>query len=181
MASEGFSQSQFVMKNLVRIGFLLIILFIGSNRVWSQEPDTIASDFQGLVGEVSRSQLQNSEFKNSFYDEYRSYEPSDEAIQKLSDLIYNYRITVVMGTWCSDSKMQVPRFFKILDQLDYNTSKIRIICVDKDKLAGNLDISSLSIKYVPIFIFKMGNEEKGRIVESPETTLEGDMIRILSD
>jgi len=132
-----------------------------------------------LVGEFVRNALQKGDFGNHFFNEYRSYSPETDVLDYLKNKIYNYNITIVLATWCHDSEEQVPRFFKILDNLDYNTNHIKIISVDKTKSAGKIDITGLYIERVPTFIFYENNIENGRIIETPDSTLEKDIYNIL--
>ena len=134
-----------------------------------------------LLGKISRSSLYHGDFRNYFMNEYAAYQPDSDLLKKLENVIYDAHISLIMATWCSDSQIQVPRFFKMLDLLDYNTNQVDLICVDHNKLAGNLDISLFSIEYVPTFIFFRNGNEVGRIIESPEISLEKDTYRILSD
>jgi thiol-disulfide isomerase/thioredoxin len=84
-----------------------------------------------------------------------------------------------MGTWCSDSRREVPRFLRILDELNFNNELLTINYVDRKKESPEGDISSLDIKYVPTFIFYKGGKEIGRIIETPQITLESDFKNIL--
>ena len=85
-----------------------------------------------------------------------------------------------MGTWCSDSQREVPRFFKILDQLAFNFNNITLIGVNRAKQADNTEVNELNIELVPTIIFFIDGKEIGRIIESPEENLEKDMVKILS-
>jgi thiol-disulfide isomerase/thioredoxin len=87
----------------------------------------------------------------------------------------------VLGTWCPDSRREVPRFMRILDSLEYPKEQLKIICVDRKKQALNNETDSLNIVYVPTIIFytKEG-VEVGRIIEHPKgETLEEDLEAIL--
>lgn len=152
--------------------FVLFALFFGF-------VGSIVSQTEMLVGIADRAKLQSSEFSSHFFEEYQDYTPCHQTINKLENKIYTYSITIVLATWCHDSQQQVPRFFKILDELDYNTSNLKIITVDKDKLAGDIDISGLNMELVPTFIFYDHDEEVGRIVETPVETLEKDIYKIV--
>lgn len=134
-----------------------------------------------LVGKVIRNDIQKGEFGNYFNSEYRPYHPKQDILSQLKNGIYNKSILVVLGTWCHDSKEQVPRFYKVLDQLDYNTSDVEIICVDRGKTAGSLDISHLNIEKVPTFIIYSGDMELGRIIETPTLSMEEDLLKILNN
>jgi hypothetical protein len=92
----------------------------------------------------------------------------------------NVDVKVVMGSWCSDSQQHVPDFYKILDEIDYSPDKVTLIAVNEAKATEGNEIDSLDIKFVPAFIFYRNGSELGRIVESPEKNLEGDMLEILT-
>jgi thiol-disulfide isomerase/thioredoxin len=91
----------------------------------------------------------------------------------------NVNVTVVMGTWCSDSRREVPHFYKIVDYLGFDESNIDLICVDRAKVGVADEVDGLNIKLVPTFIFYKDGEELGRIVETPEGTLEKDISEIM--
>ena len=136
------------------------------------------SDF--MVGQCERIELQKGEFGSYFFEEYRNYQPDRDLLENIKNKIFNYSITIVLGTWCHDSHQQVPRFIKILDLIDYNTNYLEIICVDKEKKAGDIDISTLNIERVPTFIFYKDDEEVGRIIETPSNSLVIDTYNILN-
>ena len=123
--------------------------------------------------------LQFYSFGENFLTEYRQYEPDQSVLNSIKDKIYSYDITMVLGTWCSDSKLQVPRFFKILDLLNYNTQEITIYAVDREKKCDGIDLTNLDIELVPTFIISQNGKERGRIVETPLQTLEKDISSIL--
>jgi len=159
--------------------FLLFFLFnqaVLSQSDSSQQSDKIVSDL--LIGKCQRKDLQRGEFAKYFFNEYSHYTPKKEITEFLKNKIYSYSITIVLGTWCSDSREQVPRFIKILDELDYNTNSIEIFCVNHEKSAG-IDISYLKIDRVPTIIFFKEGIEMGRITETPYLTLEEDIYNIV--
>ena len=67
-----------------------------------------------------------------------------------------------------------------MEQLPANAVSLEIIGTDRDKLAGDTDISSLNIEFVPTFIFYESDTELGRIVETPSETMEKDILQILN-
>lgn len=99
----------------------------------------------------------------------------------LSKSLKDKKITIVLGTWCGDSKFQVPHFLKIMDALKIKEDQITFIGVDGLKHAENGLLDNLKITNVPTFIFSDKNEKEfGRITESPTETLEKDMIKLLA-
>lgn len=133
-----------------------------------------------LVGVAERSAFQDTSYSKWFDPEYDNYRVKTKDLEGLSDKIKDYDITIVMGTWCSDSHREIPRFYKILDTLKYPDSKVKLILVDKKKKDLSGEVDSLKIELVPTIIFYKDGEEKGRITEAPQETLEKDTYNIVS-
>jgi hypothetical protein len=169
---------KFSLKLLLIIGF--IVPFSVFAQFKAEASDTIYKPIV-ITGSCKPGDLLNNEFGESFTAEYREYHPDKEILLKLEKRIYQCGIKVILGTWCRDSREQLPRFMKILDCLQYNTTLLELICVDKLKKADSLDISGLKIEKVPTFIFYFNGTEKGRIIETPVLTIEQDMNHILFD
>jgi len=122
------------------------------------------------------------EFKELYDPLYAAYMPEAATMIELKKLVKKERIKIVFGTWCSDSKVNVSNFFKVLDALQFKEKNIDIIAVDGHKKAENGIIDGLDIKMVPTFIiYDNKGKELGRIVEHPKTTLEGDLLAILKN
>jgi hypothetical protein len=101
-------------------------------------------------------------------------------MKQLAGKLKDIKITVVMATWCGDSKEWVPRFYKITDELNYNYQKLTLICVDRTKKAPGTIVETLNIERVPTFIFYRKKTEIGRIIEVPADLLEKEILKILS-
>ena len=86
---------------------------------------------------------------------------------------------IVFGSWCHDSKIQLPRFIKVLDLAGYDERDLMIIGVDSNKNALLMNIEDLDIKRVPTFIIMQNGIELGRIIESPVKSLERDLWKIV--
>jgi hypothetical protein len=169
------------MKNLLAILLFVLLLTdeaFSQNKNENQSQNTLQ---EIMAGKCSRNELQNSSFSSYFYESYSVYKTKADIIENIRQVIYAKRITIVLGAWCEDSQEQVPRFIKILDQIDYNTSMIDFFCVDRNKTAGQTDISDLDIKKVPTFIVFDHHMEMGRIIETPELSLEEDLLTILQN
>lgn len=119
------------------------------------------------------------EFKEIYHTEYAAYTLNDSLVKTLKPLLSEKEITIVLGTWCGDSKLQVPRFIKILDALGFQEQQLILIGVDAQKKAENGLIDHLNIERVPTFIISAQGKELGRITESPKETLEQDLLNIL--
>ena len=135
-----------------------------------------------IVGVTTRVDLQNDKyFGHVFQEEYANYSFDTEILKELKTYIYAYQITIVMGTWCGDSQEQVPRFMKVLDKIDYNTKNITFIGVDHQKQANGTEVEKLKIERVPTFIvYNSDGQEVGRIIETPQESLEEDLLGIIN-
>ena len=134
---------------------------------------------QDLIGDITVEDLKNEPFAEWFNTEYKNYTPFGKTITKLNTLIEGTSVAIFMGTWCSDSQMHVPAFFRILDEMEFS-GDVRIVGVDEDKKTPSGSATENDINYVPIFIFYKKSKEINRIVESPVAFLEDDMLAILS-
>jgi thiol-disulfide isomerase/thioredoxin len=163
--------------------FLILILIGSLNFLYGQELNMMVMDTvlhrEVLVGNATREALQTGEFAPYYSKEYSAYRPDSVIIHELAGDIHQYTFTIVMGTWCSDSREQVPRFYKILDELGVKDDRITLIAVNRSKKAGSIDISALDIERVPTFIIYRDGKEVGRIIETPVKSLEEDLLNII--
>jgi thiol-disulfide isomerase/thioredoxin len=133
-----------------------------------------------LIGLANREAFVDTNFAWWFDSGYKFYRPDTNTIADLKKVSKDYSITIVMGTWCSDSRREVPRFYKILDELNYSDDNIKLINVDRDKVGIDNGVDSLNIELVPTFIIYSEDKEIGRIIETPNESLEKDMSKILN-
>jgi len=132
-----------------------------------------------LIGYCDKSGLQKDVYGVYFNSQYDLYKPDESYIKKLSTKLNDVEITIVLGTWCSDSQREVPRFYKVLNDAGYNDKRVKVIAVDKSKEAIVVDISNLNIERVPTFIIYKNDVEIGRIIETPKNSLERNLWKII--
>lgn len=176
---QTFTATDPVMKKL----FILSITLILSSALFAQDDNHKIMDEKSgkeiLIGTITREGLIS--MGDWFNEGYASYQ-SDPVILdslKLYREKYPY-LFIVLGTWCGDSREQVPAFLKILDQIGYPAEQVFMVAVDREKKAGNFCIGDFNVKLVPTFIMTVDGEETGRIIETPATTLEKDLLRIVA-
>ena len=134
---------------------------------------------QMLYGYFSQERLTQPPFASWFNTEYDQYRPDHKTMKTLKKKIpKNISVILVMGTWCPDSRREVPRFFKILDEIGFDKSKLIDIAVDRTKNTTDVQMQHLNITNVPTIIFYQNDNEIGRIIEKPDKTLEKDMLAI---
>jgi thiol-disulfide isomerase/thioredoxin len=132
-----------------------------------------------LIGKVNREGLMKENYKEWFEASYSEYEVDKTTLTTLQGKLEGMEIKVFMGTWCSDSQREVPRFYKILDDLQFDESQLTVISMDEYKETPEKYEEDLDIQRVPTIIFYKGEQEIGRIIESPNVSLEEDMAGIV--
>ena len=133
-----------------------------------------------LLGPISIEELQQDPFGEWYQIESEGYEVDTELTNAI-DNPSQYSYEVFLGTWCGDSRREVPRMEKILSEMGVDIAMVSIIAVDRDKVSPNGEHESKDIRYVPTLIVSKDNQEIGRIVESPSSetaTLESDLFEI---
>jgi thiol-disulfide isomerase/thioredoxin len=120
------------------------------------------------------------QFSNWFNAEYDNYKPDKKAIKTLiKKLPEDLSIVIVMGTWCPDSRREVPRFHKICDLAGIKQEAIIGLAVNRAKTTEHVNMEHLKIERVPTFIIYRANREVGRIIETPVRSLEKDLLEII--
>lgn len=165
---------------------IVISLLIFVSITFGQEnPNTEIDEKTGkpiLFGLLERDNFQNDNYAWWFNSGYKFYTVDTLITNKLNAIdIDSLNITIVLGTWCSDSRREVPRFFKIIDKMQFPKEKTKLLGVNRNKESSESDIASLNIELVPTFIFYKNEKEIGRIIETPEVLLESDMLKILEE
>jgi hypothetical protein len=175
------SQNPAVMKQFIFLSLFLILgiaLFSQEKKMNQAIPDP-KSNHNMMIGYCTLAGITDIAFDSAFKVEYSAYAPDKEIIDQVSSLLNEVTITIVMGSWCEDSQKQVPRFMKVLNNSDPSFPEPVLICVDRDKKAGDVSLEGMNILKVPTIIIYHHKRELGRIIETPETTLESDFLFIL--
>lgn len=134
-----------------------------------------------LIGYYQSALLHKPPHSVWYQKEYDKYEPNEQITQKIAGTnVDDVSILIVMGSWCGDSQREVPRFIKMLDQCGLAKINVTYLGVDLSKQSPVGDYDKLEIKKVPTFIVYRNKVEVGRIIEYPSTSLEQDMLEILS-
>ncbi len=155
------------------IVFLMLVFFnINSNA--QQNLDT------NLIGIQSKENFQQEPFTQWFTPNYNNYIPDQAIVKEIKKYTKGISIKAVMGTWCGDSKHEVPAFYKLLEAINFDCKNLTMIAVSRDKTTPDNLQEGLDISRVPTFIFYKKGKEIGRFVEFPRETLEKDFLKIVS-
>lgn len=136
-----------------------------------------------LLGKCSIGDLEKEPFSSWYEKNHSMYEPNADIVKKLKASNFgNLDIRIVFGTWCGDSKRELPRMMKVLHSVSFDEKKIQLIAVDDSlavhKQAPGREEKGLRVFRVPTFIFYEKGKEVGRIVEFAVESLERDLVRI---
>jgi len=188
------------MKNLF-VGFILLVISFtackslkpvantSSDKVLTtvSTPDVTSDEYifsqqsTWLLGYINPGQLAREPYSKWYTKGFDDYHLNSDAINKLLEINKDdITIKIVMGTWCPDSRREVPRFMRVLNIWQFPSEKLTVLGVDNTKLCPIGDFDKLDIQRVPTFILYKNNIEVGRIIENPVTSLEQDIVNILT-
>ena len=155
------------MKFIVFITALTITL-----STYSQNEITLPNTQPYLLGEITNQDLRQGTYKSWFESNYENYQVNNSVTSLLKPKINAYHLILFLGTWCGDSKKEVPRILKILDQVDFNYNQLKIVALDRRKAfyktSPGGEEFGLNIKKVPTLLFLKDGKEVDRIIETPK-------------
>ncbi|MBT8209669.1 MAG: thioredoxin family protein, partial [Eudoraea sp.] len=122
-----------------------------------------------LLGAIAKKNLQSGSYGTWYTSEHDEYQTDDIRISQFQKNLKEFNILLFMGTWCSDSQREVPRFMKILEKAGFPEDQLKMVAVDKRdefyKKSPGGEEQGRNIEYVPTIIFLKDGKEAGRIVE----------------
>ncbi|MBS4066008.1 MAG: thioredoxin family protein [Chitinophagaceae bacterium] len=137
-----------------------------------------------LIGCCTREALSREPFAAWFNNNYFNYAVDTSLIVSLKEKMDRKQFLIFMGTWCGDSKREVPRMLKIFDYCGVKPEQVKIIMVSNAdslyKQSPNHEEKGLNILRVPTLIVYENTTEINRVIEYPVESLEKDLLRIMS-
>tara|TARA_R110000850_G_scaffold16697_3_gene51796 strand:+ start:25006 stop:25599 length:594 start_codon:yes stop_codon:yes gene_type:complete len=175
------------MKKTFLILASILVLVSCENNKKEKESETTTVEAQNenyddlpvLTGKQEINTIKEAPYNKWFMENYR-YSPNQRSLGPLKTALTDIEMTIFMGTWCEDSRKQVPALLNILVAIQYDQSNITLITVDENKVTPEGLEEGYNIEYVPTIILYKDGEELGRIVEYPIETLEADLLAIAS-
>lgn len=128
------------------------------------------------VGETSRKQIVEL---HPDWSADRAAEPDESAAKALAEVEPWAEVTVFLGTWCSDSRREVPRFWRALDLAGDVPFEVNYVGLDRQFEAGDVSLEGKNIVAVPTFVVYRKDEEVGRVVETSVSGIEADVLSLL--
>ena len=152
---------------------LIIVVLIGCSGSKEAATEKMA------LGPVKESELISADYE-PFKATFDTVHVDQMVVDMIGQVKGDVDVQVFFGSWCKDSKREVPRFLKVASKAGISDEKIKLYGVDRTKKSPDGLTEKYNIQLVPTFIFLKNGEEIGRITETPHTTIEGDMIQILA-
>jgi thiol-disulfide isomerase/thioredoxin len=131
-----------------------------------------------LVGPLSRQKVK--ELVTRWGDTDADGASWKAAIGKLRAVAPGARVEVFLGTWCDDSRREIPRLMKVLDEMGGREPfEVAFVGVDRDKRQPAAQVETRQVQDLPTIVVTRSGQEVGRIVAHPARTLETDLLRLL--
>jgi cyclophilin family peptidyl-prolyl cis-trans isomerase/HEAT repeat protein len=118
-----------------------------------------------------------------WHTERENYRPRAEWLDQLRSARLRYDVTVAMGTWCPDSREQLPRLEAVLAALGEASpfAPPLMLGADRTKEVDPASFPFGPVERVPTIVVSAGGTEVGRIVETPASgSIEEDLVRMLA-
>ena len=128
---------------------------------------------QLLTGDIKVAQLFDAHPRFA-----QSYEAFEAGPLELPD---DVTVWLFFGTWCHDSKREVPRLLKHLEAAGLGEENLKLIGLDYRKREPEGRATEFDVRYTPTAIFMRDGEEVGRIVERPKTSLYEDITAMFAE
>lgn len=162
------------MKQFILLLFITVITF-----------NSIAQKDSRLLGLCTVKDFEHEPYASWYKLNYENYTPTADIITQLKKAgPEKFTLKIVFGSWCGDSKRELPKMMRVLNAAGFPEKNIQLIGVydslEVYKQAPKHEEKGLNIYRVPTFIVYQKDKEIGRIVEYPVESLERDLLKIVS-
>ncbi len=155
------------MKRLILSAIVMCFAYFVNAQGYETVADNNGSKM--YLGFIHDSLLKTDTAFNWFAKAQNTYKQKEAVVKAFEANKDSVNFLVFVGTWCPDSHYVIPRFFSILDTVEFNKENVTMVAVDRTKQDKNRLTHVLKVTNVPtIIVFKNG-KELGRVVEYGET------------
>lgn len=167
------------MKGLTILVLLYFVTSANAQSDFKESFDTVKQR-KMLLGESRNiSVLRTDTSFKWFPKNYSEYHPDKNLEARLSKHKDEVSFLVFAATWCGDTKRELPRFYKLLDEAETDESKVKVYFLDRTKKSTDGMTEKYKIKSVPTIIMFLNGEEKSRFVESSKKPIENVLLHRL--
>lgn len=169
------------MKKVIFTSLSILLISCGAQqqKPLATQPVQASSGEMILLGKINRANLQTSTNTLWFNQEYDKYSVDPQWVKNLEAHLKGLEIKVFMGTWCEDSRREIPHFFKLLHGMEFDQNHVEMYAMSEEKTTPENSEKGLEIYNVPTIIFFRNGYEINRFVEFPVNSLESDIAKII--
>lgn len=168
-------------KAVAAIAFTCIGYFAAGQKNINQPIITKEGDTM-LLGHCTFSAFQQQPFADWFNYSADTAHIDTAAALLLKKALKNTTLEIFMGSWCGDSKREIPQLYKLLQFIHYPERKIKLILVDDEtdryKQSPQHEEQGKNIFRVPCVIVVKDKLEAGRVIEYPMESWAKDLYKI---
>lgn len=159
-----------IRKGLIFCFLLFTFYFSFSQGQYEISQDTKHPEIKVFKGIINKYLIQNDTSFKWYAANYKFYKGNDTAtLNALEKNKHTVSYIVFGGTWCEDTQMILPQFFRLQEMAGVPDKAISFFGVTRDKQTlGNL-ANALNITNVPTIIVMKDGKELGRVVEYGKT------------
>ena len=143
-------------------------MIISYSQISLAQAPEVSRDSHGnkiLKGFISKQELATDTAFSWFAKNQHGYVPEQNALQAFKANKDSINIIAFAGTWCSDTKTILPKFYILADAAGLSPDHITLIGVDRSKKTIQHLSEAFGIINVPTFIVMRNGVEIGRVVE----------------
>lgn len=148
--------------------FLIVLItavFISETYSQAYEVSRDRNGSKVLKGFITREDLLKDSAFQWFQENQAGYKPYAEAVSILKKHSDSIQLIAFSGTWCSDSKFVIPKFYVLLDSAGFPQQRLTMIGVDREKTTTSHLAEAFNITGIPTLIVMKNGKELGRVVE----------------
>ena len=139
----------------------------------------VVTAHRGHVGPIDRETLWRQ--WPSWKRRADAFEPTADTLKALRAVDRDVELTVAFGTWCGDSRAQVPRLLRALELADNPRLQVELVALDNGFLEPAALIRDAGLTNVPTVLVRDPAGELGRLVETPiRASLDADLVALLA-
>ncbi len=170
------------MLSVLTIPGILFILVLVSTPAPAEEPkqeEAQPHPETAVIGPTTRQQIESA--VPDWVQAEVEAQPDAETARSLAAVAPGAEVIVFLGTWCGDSRREVPRLWKALAEAGAEVPfEVHYIGVDRGKKEPAGELAANDIRYLPTFIVRRDGRETGRIVETSPHSVERDLLDLLT-
>jgi len=166
------------MKNVILLLITLFYMNASNAQDFVRESDKKTGNVL-LRGKINFDHILNETSFDWLATGAKTYHPNRDMIDGLNRISGDYRFVVFAGTWCSDTKELLPKFYKVLTEVGIDLRSVEMYGVNRAKEALNIESTLYGIKNIPTVIIMHQYREVGRIVETVNLSIEEDLYSIM--